>query len=271
MLKYESIPGVPGAEIHEVDFLPDTLEGAVRVAPLSVAKPGALLRIMPGIGKFLARDGWVIEVCREKDADPIAVSQFLYGAVRAALIYQRGGFALHGACVVPPGQMDAIAIAGGSGAGKSTLAGELVRRGWSLLGDDLTAIYQQPEGLMAWPSRPGIKLWRDACENLEIDMAGLARLPGERDKYTLPVETQEQPARLKAVFVLDRGREEGIVPIEGPARLAILTENSYRPHYLAGLGCTRSHFRLICAVSDQLELAYLCHSGSVSTCADLLE
>jgi hypothetical protein len=255
----ESVPGVPGAEIHEVDFLPDTLKGAVRVAPMSVAKPGAYLRVMPGIGRFLARDGKVIEVCRDKDADPLAVNEFLFGAVRAALIYQRGGFALHGACLVPPGEKDAIAIAGPSGAGKSTLAGELARRGWSLLGDDLTAVYQQPEGLVAWPSRPGIKLWRDTCEGLQIDVSGLDRLPGGRDKYLLPV------------FLLDRTRSEGIVPIAGPSRLAVLTQNSYRRHFLAAMGRVQSHFELICALSEQVHLAYLCHSGSVSTCADLLE
>jgi hypothetical protein len=212
----------------------------------------------------------VIEVCRDKDADPVAVNQFLFGAVRAALIYQRGGFALHAACLVPPGEKDAIAIAGPSGAGKSTLAGELARRGWSLLGDDLTAIYQYPEGLLAWPSRPGIKLWRDACEHLQIDVSGLDRLPGGRDKYVLPVATRQQPARLSAIFFLDRARSVGIVPITGPSRLAVLARNSYRRHFMAAMGRTQSHFELICALAEQVQLAYLCHSGSVSTCADLL-
>ncbi|ADV81033.1 hypothetical protein [Terriglobus saanensis] len=265
------VPGVPGAEIREVGSLPDALEGAVRVAPFSVAKPGALLRIMPGIGRFLARDGSVIEVCREEGVNPIAFNQFLYGAVRAALIYQRGGFALHGACLVPAEQMEAIAIAAPSGTGKSTLAGELVRRGWSLLGDDLTAIYSQPEGIMAWPSRPGIKLWRDACDHLEIDVSDLDRLPGARDKYTLPVETRPHPARLRTVFLLDRTRSDGIVPITGPARLSLLTENSYRPNYLAALGCMQSHLELTCTLSNAIEFSYLCHEGSVVSCADLIE
>lgn len=267
----EPVPGVPGAEIHQVNALPATLEGAKRVAPFSVARPGALLRTMPGVGSFLARDGQVIEVCPEEGADPVAVHQFLYGAVRAALIYQRGGFALHGACLVPPGRQNAIAIAGVSGAGKSTLAGELLRRGWSLLGDDLTAIYHQPEGLMAWPSRPGIKLWRDTCETLDIALNGLARLPGERDKYIVPAETRSDPATLEAIYFLDRSRREGIVPVTGPDRLAVLTESSYRPHYLAALGCMQGHLELTCALSDRVHLAWLRHTGTVFACADLLE
>jgi hypothetical protein len=265
------VPGVPGAVIYEVDSLPDTLEGAVRVAPFSVARPGALLRIMPGIGRFLARDGAAIEVCRETGADPIAFSQYLYGAVRAALIYQRGGFALHGACLVPPGQTEAVAIAARSGTGKSTLAGELVRRGWELLGDDLAAIYSEPEGMMIWPGPPGIKLWRDACEQLAIDVSDLERLPGERDKYTLPIKTRLHPARLRTIFLLDRSRSHGILPITGPERLSLLTENSYRPNYLAGLGCMQSHLELTCTLSSQIDFIYLCHEGSVLSCADLLE
>jgi hypothetical protein len=266
----QPVPGVPGAEIHEVNYLPDTLEGAVRVGPYSSARPGALLRVVPKVGRFLALDGRVIKISREEEADPIEVDQFLYGAVRAALILQRGGFPLHAACLVQPGTECAIAIAGPSGAGKSTLAGELVRRGWSLLGDDLTAVYREGGEILAWPSRPGIKLWRDACEHFGSEVESLDRIPGERDKYILPVGVRERAVKLTAMYVLDRSRSGGIVAIDGPERLTVLLENTYRPRYMQALGCVSSHFELTCHISSQIELNHLEHSGTVATCADLV-
>jgi hypothetical protein len=267
----QPVPGVPGAEIHEVDFIPDSLEGAVRVGPYSSAKPGALLRVVPGVGRFLALDGQLIKVSRDKDSDPIEVDQFLYGAVRAALIHQRGGFPLHAACLVQPETERAFAIAGPSGAGKSTLARELVRRGWSLLGDDLTAVYYERREILAWPSRPGIKLWRDACDYLGSDLELLDRIPGERDKYIVPVVVRKKPVRLAGMFLLDRTRSGGIVCISGPERLSALHANTYRPKYMQALGCVSSHFNLTCHISNQIELNHLQHSGTVTTCADLVE
>lgn len=270
MQRNQPVPGVPGAEIHEVNYLPDTLEGAVQVGPYSSARPGALLRVVPKVGRFLALDGQVIKVSREKQSDPIQVDQFLYGAVRAALILQRGGFPLHAACLVQPGTEVAIAIAGPSGAGKSTLAGELARRGWSLLGDDLAPLYPEDGEILAWPSRPGIKLWRDACEHFGSEVESLDRIPGDRDKYIVPVDVRGKPVKLAAIYVLDRSRSGGIVSIDGPKRLAVLLENTYRPKYMEALGCVASHFTLTCQISSQIELKHLHHSGTVASCADLV-
>jgi hypothetical protein len=225
---------------------------------------------------MLASGGSLIEISREDNSDPTMLNQFVYGTMRSALIYQRGGFALHSACLVPPGECFAVAIGGPSGAGKSTLATELVRRGWSLMGDDLTAVYQQPEGVMAWPSRDGIKLWRDACDRFEMNVCELQPLPGVRDKYTVPVETRQQAERLKVIYLLDRMQpedvvEEKILEITGAERLAALMENSYRPHYLHALGCMQSHLEVTCAISQQVQLGRLRHSGTASACADFVE
>jgi hypothetical protein len=46
-------------------------------------------------------------------------------------------FELHSAGVIPPGQSDAVMIAGPSGSGKSTLTSMLARCGWSYLSDDI--------------------------------------------------------------------------------------------------------------------------------------
>jgi hypothetical protein len=264
------LPGVPGAEVREVASLPEALDGAVRVGGYSMARPGALLQTVPEVARFLITGGNLIELVREEGADPMAVEQFLSGSARAALVHQRGGLPLHAACLTPPDGEFAVAITGHSGAGKSTLAAELVRQGWSLLGDDVTPLYGAPGPVMAWPSRDGIKLWRDACERFTIDADELLALPGERDKYLLPVHTQAGPVRLGYIFVLDRRGAEGVIPIEGPARLATLTVNTYKPHYLTGLGCVQSHFRISCQISAEVNMGILRWNGPAEGAARLL-
>jgi hypothetical protein len=123
---------------------------------------------------------------------------------------------------------------------------------------------------MAWPSKGGLKLWRDACERLAIDADTLRALPGERDKYLLPVVTAPMPVRLGYIFFLDRTRTDGVVALQGPARLAALTKDTYKPNYLAGLGCVHSHFKISCQISAEVNMALLRSSGPVIDTADLL-
>jgi hypothetical protein len=265
-----TVPGVPGAEIREVPWLAETLDGAVRAGGYSVARRGALLQTVPQVGRFLTTDGELIEFVRETGADPLAVEQFLSGSARAALIHQRGGLPLHAACLVHPEEEFAVAIAGHSGAGKSTLAAELVGRGWLLLGDDVTPLYGGPGPVMAWPSKGVLKLWRDACEHLSIDADSLTALPGERDKYLFPVAGRIEPFRLGHIFLLQRGIEASVVSVEGPARLAALRTYTYKPNYLAGLECVESHFKISCQISTEVEMAFLNWNGPASEGADLL-
>ena len=264
------VPGVPGAEVREVAELPATLDGAVRVGGFSVARRGALLQTVPGVARFLITDGRIIQFVRERGADDVAIEQFLAGSARAALVHQLGGLPLHAACLLPPHKRFAVAIAGPSGAGKSTMAAELVGRGWTLLGDDVTPIYADRESVMAWPSRGLLKLWRDACDRLAIDADTLRPLPGERDKYLLSVDAHPNPAPLSHIFLLERGLDGGILPVEGVARLAALRVNTYKANYLPGLQCIESHFRISCRISEEAQMGLVRWSGPVAHGADLI-
>ena len=265
-----TVPGVPGAEVREVAELPESLDGAVRVGGFSIARRDALLQTVPGVARFLITDGRLIQFVREVGADDLAIEQFLAGSARAALVHQLGGLPLHAACLLPPHGRFAVAITGPSGAGKSTMAAELVRRGWTLLGDDVTPIYADCGGVKAWPSRGLLKLWRDACDRLAIDANKLQPLPGERDKYLLSVEAHPDPAPLSYIFLLERGLEGGIIRVEGVARLASLRANTYKANYLHGLKCIESHFRISCRISEEAQIGVVRWSGHVAHGADLI-
>jgi len=86
----------------------------------------------------------------------------------------------------------------------------------------------------------------------------------------MPTHTSIEPVRLGYVFLLERGAAPEATSIEGPARLAALRTNTYKPNYLAGLECVESHFRISCQVSAEVKMAILKLSKDVSNRTDLL-
>jgi hypothetical protein len=245
----ESI-GIPDASVRRVESLPETLEGARRVGPYSLAKPGMLLRVVPGVGRFLARDGKALEYCTEEGADEAAVEALLHGGVLGALMHQRGELPLHATTLVSPDRSTAIAVAGDSGAGKSTTSYELIRRGWTMLSDDLTRVTLERGKPIAWPRRSRIRLLDDACDRFGLDVETLAPAPNWPDKYMLEVEQWRERVALTAFVAL--ARTDGPFTIErvpGVAAIRTLAEQTFRLHYVAALGCTERHLQLVAATA----------------------
>jgi hypothetical protein len=216
-------------------------------------------------------DGSLVEICPAEEGQEALIAQYLQGTARAVLVHQRGGLPLHAACLVPPGGSDAIALAGVSGAGKSTLAAELLRRGWTLLGDDVTPLYRVGDEVLAWPSKPGVKLWNDACDALSIAADDLSKVPGERDKYVFPAPTRAEPARLASVLLLAWGGPNGFNPMGGSALLAALTEATFKPHYVTAMGCAGSFLHMASFVATRVPCGIVTSSGSVGERADMIE
>jgi hypothetical protein len=241
--------GIPGVTLRRVDALPHTLDGAAKVGPYSSARPGVLLRVVPGVGRFLARDGNTLEYWTEEGADEAAVEALLQGGVLGALIHQRGELPLHATTLVSPDRTRAIALAGHSGAGKSTTAYELVRRGWILLSDDLTRVTLEDGRPTAWPGKARLRLLTDACDAFELDVGRLAAAPDWRGKYLVDLPRWEEPMALTAVVALERSDELALDVLRGVAALRVLAEQTYRIHYVEALGQTRKHFELIAATA----------------------
>jgi hypothetical protein len=242
--------GIPGLSVLRVDRVPEALEGAVRVGPHSVAKPGLLLRAVPGVGRFLATGGKRLEYWTEPGADPAAVEAMLQGGVLGAVIHQRGDLPLHATTLVSPDRTRAMALAGHSGAGKSTTAYALIRSGWMLVSDDLTRVTLARGEVLAWPGRNRVRLMEDACERFGIPAGQLAPVPNWPGKFAVDVPRWDGPVRLAALVALDRG--DGPLEIEelqGGAALRAVLEHTYRAHYVAALGRTKRRFELAAATA----------------------
>jgi hypothetical protein len=263
-----AVPGVPDATIRTVATLPELLPGARQVGPHSQARPGALLRIVPGVARFLVKGGNQIDIAVEKHADAADVTSFLLGGVRGALIHQRGELPMHAATVLTPDGRGAMAICGESGAGKSTLAAELVSQGWALLSDDVTRITCADSTVSAWPCTAGIKLKRDALERLGLPTDRLQRAAA--GKLILPVAARTLPAPLKWVIVLNWNPSPARRVITGGAALAMLTEQTFRLHYVTALGMAVEHLRMISRVATACTCVTISRHCGVTALADTL-
>lgn len=262
------VPGIEGAVMRQVPSLPDELPDGVRVGPFAQAKPGVLLLSVPGVARYLVRDGTLIEVAVEPGADPGAVLLYLRGSARGALTLQRGELPLHAATLIPPGGTHAIAVCGPSGVGKSTLAAEFVRRGWSLIADDMTRVTRQKRsGVLVWPGDGVIKLWRDSCERSGLDTHSLLRVREEMDKFFWGVEASRQPAPLQTVIELRHGGPLALVEVMGVERMALLSENTFRRPHIVALGRVRDHLSMVGEVALTCRVARLTGARSVSLAA----
>jgi hypothetical protein len=127
------------------------------------------------------------------------------GLVLGLLLQRRGVLCLHGSALAWQGQ--AIALLGPSGAGKSTLSAALVRRGATLLTDDLIALRPTPQGLAVELGARGIRLLPDAVEHAGLDATGLGHVPhNDKRLWDLSDRAAEGaetgPTLLRAVYML---------------------------------------------------------------------
>lgn len=247
--------GLPDADIRQVDALPSTVADGADAGPNSRARPGTLYFDIPGTASFLIEQGRSIAFAIHDGADPDLVALFLHGTARAALIHMRGELPLHAATYVPPDGGPALAICGAGGAGKSTLGAQLSQRGWTLVADDVTRVTENGAELLAWPSRPAIKLWQDACAMAGLDVSRLQRVCRGYDKFYVPVPATATPVRLGSIVELVDG--DALVDLSIGARMALISRHAFRPAQIGPLGMSAAHARIVAATvtrSRQLQL-----------------
>jgi hypothetical protein len=228
------VPGVLGAIIRDTSPLPYHIAGAVRVDPWTAAAAGSLLFSVPGIARYLVSGGTTIDVEAEAGADRSSVELFLNGSARGTLIHQRGELPIEAATVLAPNG-GAVAISSYSGFGKSTLAAELCCRGWSLIADDITRVTWTSGRVLVWPSHDALKLWRDACVKLGMDVEALPRVREGMEKFHVRMPAASAPAVLRTVIRLRAGPHQGMTYVPPSQHASLLSECTFRRHQVAAL------------------------------------
>jgi len=191
------------------------------------------------VGTFTISAADTVDVLPNLRATDDLVSLPLLGAVTAALLHRRGTYVLHGSAV----SVGAIGVVfvGDKGAGKSTTSALLLESGHTLLADDIAALdlgRDQPHVLPAGSTE--MKLWPQSVSVLQALDLGPGRAwhhEVSKASYKLGAPVATDPVPIGAIYVLSRGAEAMITPIQGPDSVAALLRFSYQARYgQAGFG-----------------------------------
>ena len=207
---------------------------------------GALVLIIPEIGRYRIEKGDRITVESEPDVPERNVRLFLLGSAFGVLLHQRGLLPLHANAI----EIDrrAVAFMGPSGAGKSTLAAWFHDGGFKVIADDVCVVGFDLEGRPhAAPGLPRLRLWADALQLMGRDLHGLNRsfLSDEHEKFDVPMDatfSARTPTPLAAIYLLDRGGEFSIEPLRGIEAADAIFANTYRGEYLAKTSGQKQHW-----------------------------
>lgn len=282
-----SCPQLPAASFYEPDVkirfgsVPEILEDRIHSRPrFDVSATATLLRI-PEVGRFLIADGRRIVVEPESSAEPGVVRLFLLGSSLGAVLHQRGIMPLHGSAVSH--ESGAIVICGDSGAGKSTTAAVLASRGYSILTDDITALwFKNGEGfkkgkVMLAPGYPQMKLWQNTLQHLHIRHQDHERVRPGKDKHMVQITDsfETEPKAVHALFWLAKQPVDApaIQPLTGSARFNAVYRNVYRKAYVAALSPQR-YFSQCQQIARHLSVFSLARpelDNSIEAVADLIE
>ena len=240
--------------------VPDHLENVTSSGVLFETSGKIFLLNLPRIGKFLATEGRKIIIDPIESAEADEIRLFLLGSVLGAILHQRGILPIHGSASKINDK--AVLIIGNSAAGKSTLAASLVKKGFSLISDDLSAVSADSSGLCRIHAGiPSLKLWKDVKDTMHPG-SEMKKVRPQIEKYRVPVETNSNsgsPWIVDRIVLLSVKNETGfdLHEIAGAAKLKVLRENIYRDQIIKGLGLMEHHFRLLSQLAVQTELFHL--------------
>ncbi len=251
-IELPELPELPQGNIstHDVEIQwgdnPGELTNVKGRGVLYQAKKNDFLFRLNSVGSYRVQNGSSITVKRLSSATDEEIRLFLLGSAFGAMIHQRELLPFHGSTVVKDGR--AYVIGGSSGAGKSSLAATLVKRGFSLLADDISVLKTEAGQPVVYPGIPHLKLWEDVMRKLEEDVTQYPKVRPQLLKYRKPTgeEFINKSAPLHSIVILNSKNTPGfeIKPVKGVEKFNLVKNNTYRYQYLPGLDKTVEHFRM---------------------------
>ena len=162
-------------------------------------------------GRILVENGSrvVFDPFDPADEDRVRVTSI--GTTQSMLWYQRGNLPLHASALLVDGR--AIAIGAHSHSGKSVIAAALVKRGCSLIADDMMVLDQSTQPPLVLPGYQKLRLWQDACEQLGFMDQTIANAHFVPGKFVLKTNASSAraPVPLTDIFILSGLRQDRFI------------------------------------------------------------
>jgi hypothetical protein len=212
-----ALPEYPSAGLAEIELQmrgPDYFSEAIAGTPLESSrfstyqyahlKSGESYVRWEGVGEFLVSgDGRRITCGRMRESHEESFQVYLLGQALSFALVRCGFEPFHATCIVVNGE--AVAFLGDSGFGKSSLAAYFLNVGDRLLTDDLLLLQERPEGFLAFPGPPRIKLLPDMARKYLGGVDGGVPMNPRTPKLILPLNGNricDSPVILRAIYEL---------------------------------------------------------------------
>ena len=275
-LPAEDSGAAPDVFIH-YGGVPPALENVTAKGVVYQATANQFLLRLNDVARYLVQNGSEIIVEPAANSLESDVRVFLLGSGIGALLHQRGLLVIHAGAVHT--DQGALLFTGHSGIGKSTLLGELMRRGYKMMVDDVCAVTLDPAGQpVVLPGYPRTRLWRDAARKLEQDILAMERTRPSMEKYErqAPEQFWDQPDPLHRIYLLTTSNlpELKLEPLPRIQTFNIVLHNTYRQQFLDGLEMRSPHFGLAAAVAKSAGVTRVTrpmHTFQLTELADLIE
>jgi hypothetical protein len=204
----------PGLAIVELRQAPVTLFSRVsaKIGPADqaawchhqVLDDGSVYLRWSGLFEFLvAHDGKRVSIHCLHGVSREAFHSYLLGPALSFALLKLGIEPLHATTVVADGF--AVSFMGDCGSGKSSLAAAFLKEGYPVLTDDLQVLSQTPDGLMAHPGPPRIKLFPEIGAALLRTLVRGVPMGPLTSKLIVPLDQHQawtEAVPLRAIYVL---------------------------------------------------------------------
>lgn len=196
-----------------------------------------------GLFEFLVSpDGGTVRYRRLPRATQVSLGTYLLGHVVSFSLVARGAEPLHGTAVAVG--RDVAVFVGECGEGKSTLGAAMLSRGARIVSDDLIALRRRGRDFFVAPGPARLKLYRRVARAL-VGVRRESRMHRDTAKLVLPLrpgERTHRPARLRAIYVIDRPRRDRAA---GDIRIDLLSPGE------AVIELVRASFNLVIETPDR--------------------
>ena len=286
-LECPELPLVADAAAHQLQSdvdvhirlgpVPEKLNNPTSNGVVYQAGTDQFLLSISNIARYLVQNGNEIIIEPASNATLNDVRVFMLGSAFGALLHQRQMLVIHAGAVYT--DTGAVLFSGPSDIGKSTLLGELLRRGYPMLVDDVCAVVldadSQPRVL---PGYPRTRLWADSARKLCVCTENLVKTRPQLEKYErqLPDQFWSEPAPLRHIYTLssDNNQNLSVTPLPAIDTFSAVLHNTYRRVFLDGLEMRQSHFQLVSAVAASVVVSRVVRPSSsfqLTELADLIE
>jgi hypothetical protein len=238
--------------------LPAVLGGATTHGVLWQAAPGSFLLDVPAVARYLVVAGKTINIDFASEAIATEVERHMLMLPLAALLYQRGMLAVHAAAVA--NDQGVVLLAGDSGSGKSTLLPGLLKRGWTMLADELAIVGLNELGQpVVYPTASVIALWPESLEKLGIDITSLPSADVNRLELAASGQAVVGSLPLRTIYRLGvhGAGEIELKELTGSARFRAVGTLLYNSH-VADAVCSRpDYLRCAAAIAQSVPISIL--------------